>query len=479
MATVQRLQNFIDGEYRDSSAEAVLDIVEPSTGTAYLQAPASDGQDVEAACRAAARAFPAWRRTTPAERSLALFRMAEALEARAEDFIAAESRNTGKPLRWMREEEFPMLVDHLRYMATLARNLPGLATTSYQTGYDSSVRREPVGVCGQVAPWNYPLMMAVWKFGPALAAGNTVVLKPSDSTPVTTAMLGEIVAEHLPPGVFNIVIGDRDTGRALVDHPIPALISVTGSVRAGMEVSAAAAPDLKRVHLELGGKAPVLVFDDVDIPDAAGKIAAAGYTNSGQDCAAACRVIVHERIHDEFVDHLVEAAKGTRYGAPHEDVEIGPLNNATQLERVGGFLDRVPDHATVRCGGAPDRRDGGFYVQPTIITGLRQDDEHIQNEIFGPVITVQRFGSESEALELANGVRYGLAASVWTRSHETALRVSGDLDFGQVWINCHLIQPAELPNGGYKHSGHGNDLSMFALDDYTRVKQVTSALPRP
>jgi betaine-aldehyde dehydrogenase len=321
-------------------------------------------------------------------------------------------------------------------------------------------------------------MMAVWKFGPALAAGNTVVLKPSDSTPVTTAMLGELAAEHLPAGVLNIVMGDRDTGRALVDHPIPALISVTGSVRAGMEVSAAAASDLKRVHLELGGKAPVVVFADVDPDDAAAKIAEAGLTNAGQDCAAGCRVLVHESIHDAFVDRLVNAVRATGYGPPHEDVGIGPLNNVAQLERVTGFLERVPAHATVRCGGAADRRDGGFFVQPTVITGLRQDDEHIQSEIFGPVITVQPFRDEAEALELANGVPYGLAASVWTRDHERALRVSSDLDFGQVWINCHLIQPAELPNGGYKHSGHGNDLSLFALDDYTRVKQVTSALPR-
>jgi len=478
MSGVDRLQNFIDGKYCDGTTGTMMDVVDPSTGTAYLQAPNSGPDDVDAACRAAARAFTGWRRTTPAERSLAIFRFADALEARAPEFIAAESRNTGKPLRWMRDEEFPMLLDHLRYLATIARTLTGPATASYSTGYDSSVRREPIGVCGQVAPWNYPLMMAVWKFGPALAAGNTVVLKPSDSTPVTTAMLGSIAAEHLPPGVLNIVIGDRDTGRALVEHPIPALISVTGSVRAGMEISRAAAADLKRVQLELGGKAPVVVFADVDVDDAATKIAAAGFTNAGQDCAAACRVLVHESIQDEFVERLVEAARRTTYGPPAEDVEIGPLNNAAQLARVIGFLDRVPAQATVRCGGAADRREGGFFVQPTVITGLRQDDEHIQNEIFGPVITVQPFTDEAQALALANGVPYGLAASVWTRDHETALRVSSDLDFGQVWINCHLIQPAELPNGGFKHSGHGNDLSLFALDDYTRVKQVTSALPR-
>ena len=475
---MDRLQNFIDGAYRDSAAEGSLDVVDPSTGTPYLLAPISTAADVDAACRAAAAAFRTWRRTTPAERSLALFRFADALEARSAEFVAAECRNTGKPERWMRDEEFPQVLDHLRYMATIARNLTGLASASYLTGYDSAVRREPVGVCGQVSPWNYPLLMAVWKFGPALAAGNTVVLKPSDSTPVTTAMLGSIAAETLPPGVFNVVVGDRDTGRALVDHPIPALISVTGSVRAGMEVSAAAAKDLKRVHLELGGKAPVVVFGDVDVDATAAGVATAGLINAGQDCAAGCRVLVHESIHDAFVDRLVEEVRGRTYGPPHEDVDLGPLNNANQLDRVLGFLARVPEHATVRCGGEADRRDGGFFVRPTVITGLRQDDEHIQNEIFGPVITVQSFGSEAEALELANGVDYGLAASVWTTNYETALRISADLDFGQVWVNCHLIQPAELPNGGYKHSGHGNDLSFFALDDYTRVKQVTSALPR-
>jgi betaine-aldehyde dehydrogenase len=475
---MDRLQNFIDGTYRDSVAEASLDVVDPSTGTPYLLAPISAAADVDAACQAAATAFRTWRRTTPAERSLALFRFADALEARSAEFVAAECRNTGKPERWMRDEEFPQVLDHLRYMATIARNLTGLASASYLTGYDSAVRREPVGVCGQVSPWNYPLLMAVWKFGPALAAGNTVVLKPSDSTPVSTAMLGSIAAETLPPGVFNVVVGDRDTGRALVDHPIPALISVTGSVRAGMEVSAAAAKDLKRVHLELGGKAPVVVFGDVDVDSAAADVATAGLVNAGQDCAAGCRVLVHESIHDAFVDRLVEEVRGRTYGPPHEDVDLGPLNNANQLARVLGFLERVPEHATVRCGGEADRRDGGYYVRPTVITGLRQDDEHIQNEIFGPVITVQSFGSEAEALELANDVSYGLAASVWTKDYETALRVSADLDFGQVWVNCHLIQPAELPNGGYKHSGHGNDLSFFALDDYTRVKQVTSALPR-
>ncbi|MET0910220.1 MAG: aldehyde dehydrogenase family protein, partial [Ilumatobacteraceae bacterium] len=440
--------------------------------------PVSSDADVDDACQAAQRAFNTWRRTTPAERSLAILRIADSLEASADEFIEAETRNTGKPLAYMRDEEFPMLVDHLRYMATIARNLTGLASASYVTGFDSAVRREPVGVCGQVAPWNYPLMMAVWKFGPALAAGNTVVLKPSDTTPATTALLGRIIGEHLPPGVMNIVLGDRDTGRALVDHPVPSLISVTGSTRAGHEVSLAAAADLKRVHLELGGKAPVVVFGDVDIAEAAAGVAAAGLVNSGQDCAAGCRVLVHESIHDEFVEAMVAEHATKSYGPPTENPDIGPLNNAAHLAKVAGFLERAPAHAVVRIGGTVDPRDGGYYVRPTIITGLQQHDEMIQDEVFGPVQTVQPFRDEDQALDMANDVRYGLAASVWTRDYATALRVSGDLDFGQVWINCHLIQPAELPNGGYKQSGHGNDLSLLALDDYTRVKQVTSALPR-
>jgi betaine-aldehyde dehydrogenase len=475
---VDLLQNFIDGEYRDARGDHALDIVNPATGAAYLRAPVSNAADVDDACQAARRAFGNWRRTTPAERSLAILRIADSLEASADEFIDAETLNTGKPLGYMRDEEFPMLVDHLRYMATIARNLTGLASASYVAGFDSAVRREPIGVCGQVAPWNYPLMMAVWKFGPALAAGNTVVLKPSDTTPATTALLGRIIGEHLPPGVMNIVIGDRDTGRALVDHPVPSLISVTGSTRAGHEVSLAAATDLKRVHLELGGKAPVVVFGDVDVAAAAAGVAAAGLVNSGQDCAAGCRVLVDERIHDEFVEAMVAEYASKSYGPPVENPDIGPLNNAAHLAKVTGFLDRAPSHAEVRIGGTTDPREGGYYVRPTIITGLHQHDEMIQDEVFGPVQTVQPFRDEAQALEMANDVRYGLAASIWTRDHETALRVSGDLDFGQVWINCHLIQPAELPNGGYKHSGHGNDLSLLALDDYTRVKQVTSALPR-
>ena len=471
---MEKLQNFIAGRFRDAQSDSSMEVIDPSTGTAYMEAPRSGQADVDDACDAAASAFDGWRAATPAERSLALFRIADSLEAGAEAFIAAESKNTGKPLTWMRDEEFPTTVDHLRYFATLARNLPGLGTAQYMAGYDSSVRREPVGVCGQVAPWNYPLMMAVWKFGPALAMGNTVVLKPSDTTPVTTAMVAEIAAQHLPPGVLNVIIGDRDTGRLLVTHPRPDLISVTGSVRAGMEISAAAAPTLKRVHLELGGKAPVLVFGDAELDSTVDGIATAGFLNAGQDCAAATRIIVEDGIYDEFVERLVRRAQSTRYGSPTEDVSYGPLNSEAQLARVAGYLERMPAHGQVLTGGAEDRRDGGFYFEPTVVTGLNQDDEMIQEEVFGPVLTVQRFTDESEALTLANGVRFGLAASIWTRGHETAVRVSSGLDFGQVWINCHLAQAAEMPNGGFKHSGHGNDLSALAIDDYTRMKHVMS-----
>jgi betaine-aldehyde dehydrogenase len=455
-----------------------MPVVNPCTGQQYLAAPRSESRDVDVACSAAAAAFPAWRRTTPSERSLALFRIADDLEGRAEEFICAESQNTGKPLRWMREVEFPLILNHLRYFATLARTAPGLSMGEYMSGYDSGVRREPVGVCAQVTPWNYPLLMAVWKLGPALAAGNTIVLKPSETTPVTTTMTAEIAAEYLPPGVLNVIVGDRVTGKVLVAHPRPDLVSITGSVRAGMEVAAAAAADLKRVHLELGGKAPVLVFPDVDLQSTVRGIVDAGFANAGQDCAAATRLLVHNSIYDEFVAQLVKCAGTTRYGLPDEDVAYGPLNSESQLSRVQGFVDRVPEHAEVVTGGKADRRNGGYFFPPTVVTGLRQDDEMIQEEIFGPVLTVQAFATEEQAVDLANGVRFGLAASLWSQSHETVLRVSRALDFGQIWVNCHLVQAAEMPNGGFKHSGYGNDLSAFALADYTRVKHIMSALPR-
>nr|WP_274635945.1 aminobutyraldehyde dehydrogenase [Microbacterium bovistercoris] len=469
------LHNIIDGAAVEPSGP-LLDLVSPVTGEAYAQAGVSTAPDVDAAFAAASRAFPGWRDATPAARQLALFRLADALAAHADEFADLESRDTGKPRASLVADEIDQSVDQLRFFAGAARELNGRAAAEYAEGFTSYVRREPIGVVAQVTPWNYPLNMAIWKIGPALAAGNTVVLKPSETTPSTTVRLAELAAEILPAGVFNVVLGDRTTGALLTEHPVPQLVAITGSVRAGMQVAAAAASSLKRVHLELGGKAPAVVFADADLARAAAGIAQAAFFNAGQDCTAATRVLVQASAHDALVHELVAYVRGNiRTGAPDSGAFFGPLNNAGQLERVAGFIDRLPAHARIETGG---RRQGeaGYFFEPTIVSGVHQDDEIVQSEVFGPVLTVQPFETEADAVALANGVPYALAASTWTTDHATAMRMSRALDFGCVWINAHIPFVSDMPHGGFKQSGYGKDLSIYGFEDYTRLKHVMSSL---
>jgi 1-pyrroline dehydrogenase len=474
--TVARYQNFVGGEWVDAVDGGAAEVVNPATGETIAEVPNGTQADVDRAVEAAKKALPEWMETTPGERAAALLELARVIDEHADELGRLESQNVGKPLGAARDE-MPVCADNLRFFAGAARILEGRSTGEYMRGYTSWIRREPIGVVGQIAPWNYPLMMAVWKLAPALAAGNVSVLKPSEQTPLTTLRFVQLAADVLPPGVLNVITGDGEpVGAGIVRHPDVGMVSLTGDVATGKEVARAAAETLKRVHLELGGKAPMIVYDDADTAQVANAIKVAGYWNAGQDCTAASRIVAGPKIYDELLGELVPSIESMKVGDPAEGeaIEMGPLISKAQQERVLGFLDRA-EGATVVAGGGSNG-DRGFFVQPTVVTDVGQSDEIVQREVFGPVVTVQRFADDGEALAWANDVSYGLAASVFTRDIGRALNAARRLEFGTVWINDHIPLVSEMPHGGYKQSGYGKDLSLYSLEDYTQVKHVMAKL---